>query len=113
MQQSWYNETQHLMDQIASLESENQRLKYHLENVQAESTSSMTEEVATVSELVTGRGGDKQTLSKCPPSLPINSLEVDFLLTHTEERLQLTQQESEFGSFLLFLLSLYNVSISQ
>ncbi|KAM3181190.1 hypothetical protein ACTXT7_014851 [Hymenolepis weldensis] len=104
MQQSWYNETQYLVDQIASLESENQRLKCHLENAQAESTSSMTEEVATVSELVTGRGGDKQMQSKCPPSLPINPLEVDFLLTHTEERLQLTQQESRAADLQLIRL---------
>ncbi|VDN98840.1 unnamed protein product, partial [Rodentolepis nana] len=71
MQQSWYNETQHLMDQIASLESDNQRLKCHLENAQAESTATGTEkETASVSELVTGRG-DKETQSKRPPSLPI------------------------------------------
>ncbi|VDN99982.1 unnamed protein product [Rodentolepis nana] len=59
------------MDQIASLESDNQRLKCHLENAQAESTATGTEkETASVSELVTGRG-DKETQSKRPPSLPI------------------------------------------
>nr|CDS32092.2 RILP protein 1 [Hymenolepis microstoma] len=104
MQQSWYNETQHLMDQIASLESDNQRLKCQLENAQAESTASTTEkETATVSELVTGRK-DKETQSKRPLSLPIKPLEVDSLLAHTEERLQLTQQESLAGDLQLIRL---------
>lgn len=95
MQQSWYNETQNLMDQIASLETENQRLKCQLANAEAESEGAGARgEAATVSELVAGQE-KKQNQIKRPPSLSFKSLEMDSLLAHTEERLQLTQQESE------------------
>lgn len=99
MQQSWYNETQKLMDEVAELEAENERLKYQLENAEAEAESEATTNrggdaaYRRVSELVTGRG--EKSLPR-PPSLPIQPIEVDSLLAHTEERLLLVQQDSEF-----------------
>ena len=101
MQQSWCNETQKLMDEVAALEAENERLKCQLENAAAEAESEETngdEGVAypCVSELVAGRS--KHTTRR-PPSLLIQPAEVDSLLAHTEERLLLTQQDSEHLRF--------------
>ncbi|KAM7535949.1 hypothetical protein Aperf_G00000101816 [Anoplocephala perfoliata] len=104
MQQSWYNETQNLMDQIASLETENQRLKYQLANAEAELEGSESKgEAATLSELVAGREKKQNQLQR-PPSLSIKSSEMDSILAHTEERLQLTQQESRAADLQLIRL---------
>ncbi len=86
MQQSWYNESQKLMDQIASLETENQRLKLQLENVNASGQSAQASQ-PSLSGLVSGK--EKQR----PPNLAIKP-EVDVIIAQTEERLSLVQQES-------------------
>ncbi|VDM26279.1 unnamed protein product [Hydatigera taeniaeformis] len=87
MQQSWYNETQRLLDRISVLESENHRLKRQLENAEVE--PEMIDTQPCVADLVAGY---EKHLHR-PLSLPIKSCEVDSLLAHTEERLLLTHQE--------------------
>ncbi|CDI97465.1 RILP protein 1 [Echinococcus multilocularis] len=98
MQQSWYNETQRLLDRIAVLESENHRLKRQLENVEEEVEVGDTQ--PCVADLV---GGQKKDLHR-PFSLPIKPCEVDSLLAHTEERLLLTHQESRAADLQLIRL---------
>ncbi|VDK36893.1 unnamed protein product [Taenia asiatica] len=98
MQQSWYNETQRLMDRIAALESENHRLKRQLENAEVEAEVSDTQ--PCVADLVTGQ----EKHFHRPLSLPIKSCEVDSLLAHTEERLLLTHQESRAADLQLIRL---------
>ncbi|KAH9285027.1 RILP-like protein 1 [Echinococcus granulosus] len=98
MQQSWYNETQRLLDRIAVLESENHRLKRQLENVEEEVEVGDTQ--PCVADLVAGQ---EKYLHR-PFSLPIKPCEVDSLLAHTEERLLLTHQESRAADLQLIRL---------
>ncbi|VDD81782.1 unnamed protein product [Mesocestoides corti] len=98
MQQSWYNETQKLMDRIALLETEKQRLKYQLENAEEEAETHRPQQ-PRVSDLVSGKMSHQR-----PPSLPLRSVEVDKIIAQTEERLLLAQQESSAADLQLICL---------
>lgn len=91
MQQSWHNESQKFMDQIVSLEVENQRLKLLQENSSTGSAINDGESHQTLSDLVSGKQIQR------PPSLAIRT-EVNAFQTEGQAQVL---QESKLSFLLL------------